>query len=455
MKLDKNNAVKKAFFIAVAVLILFIAALMQASSEEEMVKYSDMEKEEIGDDDESQNALKEYSAELLGTVKKDVEFNTIATQGDIAVLNVTIDGKDTRILTRLRTATISSGQNLLNATLIRTMNLVVLGNISLKGNLFFDAEESFGLRRFYGIGSTTSKYIDEGFARLVNGKANVSVNPVLRELISSYNVFLSAEGLTKGIYVAEKTDSYFVVKSVNAKSNVGFSWMLSGVKQDFNEKLGSEYGKEKSIGIIAEIDFETGSTKVKITGLDKILGLIDLSANGNNSNNSNNQNNNQSINLITGNLIDEFGLETDLGKILGEATPLPNLTESSEETTSTPLDNITVNETTTEETTLDNVTIINETIPETLNNITSNKTITNETSAPEISTLEFTLYSTNEDFIVSQIADVTGLRLDQAKKLVNFVYLQPEDFEDEVIEDVGPSLDFIEKVNGSVVIRLG
>jgi hypothetical protein len=251
--------------------------------------------------------------------------------------------------------------------------------------------------------------------------------------------------LTKGIYIAEKTQDYFVVKSLNADSNVAFSWMLRGIKKDFDGKLNSEYGKDKGISVEAKIDFENGRTEVKITGLDKILGLVELAPINDSNAQINETNNNLSITLITGSLIDEFGLETDLGQILGEAAVLPNLTEEE-----TPLDNITE----------ENITNINETLQEGigLDNITSNETLVgNEliVPKPEISVLEFTLYSTNEDFIVSQIADVTSLSLGQVRKLINFVYTEPAGFEDEVIDEPVVSLDFIEKVNGSVIIKLG
>jgi hypothetical protein len=466
MNPDKNKIAKKVFFIAVVV-SLFCVAIIQVSSDEELVKYSDLERQEIGNDSESQETLQEYYGEVLGSVKTEAKFNTIATKEDIAVLNVTIGGKDTRILTRVETATVS-GQNLLNATLVRTINLIVLGNISLKGNLFFDAEKSFGLRRFYGVGSTTFRYIDEGFARLVNGKANVSINPALRELISGYNVFLSAEGLTKGIYVAEKTGSYFIVKSINPASNVGFSWMLRGVKKDSGEKLDSAYGKEKGIGIRATINFEDGTTKIRIDGLDKIIELYNKTAvrgittRNETANtaalNKTANRTSRGITLVTGNLIDEFGLETDLGRILGEATPLPNLTE---ETGGDEID-ITEEEIPSE-TTLDDTaeeTISNETV---LENITEDTLTVSETEPSTgisytlqgTSVLEFMLYSTNEDFIISQVADVTGLSAGEVMKLINFVYAEPEGFEDETIEDLQLSLDYIEKVNGSVVIKLG
>lgn len=431
MKLDSDKIVKKAFFIAV-VAALFFAAVIQASSEAEKVKYTDLEKEQI--DSSGDGVLKEYYGELLGYVKENAKFNNIATKDDIAIFNVTIDGKDKRILTRLKTAALFPAQTSLTDT-IRTTNLVVLGNISLKGVLFSEVEDTFGPRKLYGIESTSLRYVDEGFARLVNGKANVSINPVLRELISSYNVFLSAEGLTKGIYVAEKTNSYFVVKSVNANSNVGFSWMLRGVRKDYDYYLNSEYGKSEGIEIKAEINFENGTAEIKINGLNKIFGLINASKNNYSIINETNinQTSNQSLILITGNLVDEFGLETDLGKILGEATPLPNLSKTAPSAS----ENIT---------------------PAAGGNATSNETAAglNEiASLPVSSVLEFTLYSTNEEFIMSQVADVTGLSLGQVKKLINFVYKEPENFEDETIEEAMPKLDFIEKVNGSVIIRLG
>ncbi len=458
-KAHERGIAKKLFFIAV-IASMFIAALVSVSSEEK-VKYSELEKESIGDDAESQESLKEYYGDVLGSVKTGAKFNTIATKDEIAVLNVTIDGKDRRILTRLYTGSVAAAQNLNYSKLITAENLVVLGNISLKGNLFFDAESSFGPRKLFGIGSTASRYVDEGLARLVNGKANVSINPILRELISGYNVFLSANGLTKGIYVAEKANAYFVVKSVNANSNVAFSWMLSGARKGFDERLYSEYGREKGIEIKAEVDFENIRTKIRISGLNNILGLVNLSAidnsNASESANAGNESanitishGNQSITLITGNLVDEFGLETDLGKILGEAAQLPEIGNDAQQSNEANSNNNGANGNNAAEAAGDIGNIA-------AGNITSNETASGNEPipAPETSVLEFTLYSTDEEFAISQVADVTGLSTWQARKLVTFEYLEPENFEDEIIEEPQPSLDYIEKINGSVIIRLG
>ena len=294
---------------------------------------------------------------------------------------------------------------------------------------------------FFCVEDTDLRFTDEGFSRLVDGKANVSINPILRELISSYNVFLSAQGLTQGLYVAEKAGSYFVVKSVNADSNVAFSWMLRGLRADYDEGyLISRHGLEKGISITATVDYENGDTKVKVDGFDKVLALINETSNntqttsGNNSAGNETNNTDGSITLITGNLIDEFGLETDLGKILSNSSSLDITEDTTDEISNDSnnnSDNITTNN--------DDL-IINET-----------DAVSNET---QTSILEFTILSVDEDFIVSQIASVTGLSSFEVKKLVNFVYAEPAGFSDEVI-DLQVKLDFIQKINGSVIIKLG
>ena len=78
-----------------------------------------------------------------------------------------------------------------------------------------------------------------------------------------------------------------------------------------------------------------------------------------------------------------------------------------------------------------------------------------DTTEQESSDLEFTLYNTNEEFIMSQIADITGLTTAQVKMLINFVYAEPEGFEDEIIEPEISEIEGIEKINGSVIIKLG
>ena len=159
----------------------------------------------------------------------------------------------------------------------------------------------------------------------------------------------------------------------------------------------------------------------------------------NNGNENNNSNNGRGIKLITGNLVDEFGLETDLGQILGDAASLPESTDENNDSV------------------VENSTQINNSIINNTTNTTSNETVLgNETTTvEEISILEFTLYSTDEGLIIDQVSSVTGLRLEEVKKLINFVYTKPAGFEDELIEAEAGRIEGIEKINGSVVIRLG
>ena len=98
MNIDRNPA-KKVFFIAVVV-SLFFAALVQVSSEEK-VKISELESEKIGEDTESQELLREQYGDLLGYVKTGTKFNSIATKDNIAVINITVNGKNRRILTKI------------------------------------------------------------------------------------------------------------------------------------------------------------------------------------------------------------------------------------------------------------------------------------------------------------------------------------------------------------------
>lgn len=444
---------------------VFGILLLNAFAEEEKTRISELEKEDLSDEDNE--ALREYYGQVFGIIGENSRFNNIATKENIAIINVTIDGRDRRIITKLATGVVLPKiADKLVAALLQADNVTVFDYLRILGKTVFSAATSFGERNFYGAENSEAKYVDEGFSRLINGKANVSVNPVLRELISRYNVYLSAEGLTQGIYVSEKSSSYFVVRSVNENSNVGFSWMLSGVKKDADAKFESVYAERLGIDITATINNENGTATIRIEGLDKILELAnryntqttsnitgnETNQNESSINNSNETNNGQGIRLITGNLVDEFGLETDLGQILSDAPqtlPETGNIESNQGTlgpssVSTPL---TINDVP-----IDDDNTNDSALNDTINNIPANENPANETDEP---VLEFTLFSVDEELIVNEISIVTGLRVDDVRKLVTFVYADPAGFEDEIIESAAGKIDGIEKINGSVIIRLG
>lgn len=430
----KEKSKTKLGFAFIIVILFFSIAIIVFAEETELTRIGSLEKEEISEEDNE--ALKEYYGSIFDIIGPDTTFNNMAVNENIAIINATIDGRDRRILTKLATGVVLPRiTDTLFATKLQANNITVIEHLTILGKTIFNAITSFGKRAFYSVESSEAKYVDEGFARLFNGKANVSINPVLRELISNYNVYLSAEGLTKGIYVAKKTDSYFVVKSLNANSNIAFSWMLSGIKKELDGKLESVYWKGQGIDITATINTENDTSTITINGFDKIIALINHTTNQTQNNQSNQSNDNASnstlTQLITGNLVDEFGLETELGKILSNTSTLP------------------INETTNN---VDNASYSNKT--------GENYTLGNETIGifglePRSSVFEFTLFSVDEDFIVNQVSIVTGLSFGDVRKLITFVYAKPENFEDEIIEPEIGKIDGIEKVNGSVIIRLG
>src|SRR3989338_2778443 len=204
--MKNKNQVKKIkireMLLALASLALFFALIANTFAEEtDLVKIGDLEKKNIGED--SNEALKEYYGDLLGIVGEDSKFNNLAVNENIAILNVTIDGRDRRILTKIASGILLPKiTDKLVAASLQANNLTIVDNLWNLGKTIFTVFTDYGNRNFYGVESSAPKYTDEGFSRLFNGKANVSINPAMRDLISSYNVFLSAQGMTQGIYVA-------------------------------------------------------------------------------------------------------------------------------------------------------------------------------------------------------------------------------------------------------------
>jgi hypothetical protein len=399
--------------------------------------------------EEANSALREHYAKLFGIVGPDAKFNNLATKDNIAVINVSIDGRDRRIITKLATGVILPKiTDELLAAKIRVNNITILESIKNLGESIIATVGSYGERLFYSNSGSQPRYVDEGISRLNNGISNVSINPAIRDIINGYNVFLSAEGKTQGIYVSEKSQDYFVVKGLNKDSKVKFSWMLRGIKKDSSSKLESQFGKGLGTEIRAIINYENESSIIFINGLDKIFPLINDSDSelidiGNVTTKETTNSTSPGITLITGNLVDEFGLETDLGSILGESTTVNDNEATVEE--EIPAE-VVLTENVTNETSEVNESV--ESIPGPLNQ-------TEETAIEQqLNSLEFSLFSVDEEFIIENVATVTGLNLDNVRRLITFSYAEPTGFGDEEITVHG-KVDGIENVNGSVIIKLG
>ncbi len=103
------------------------------------------------------------------------------------------------------------------------------------GNVFYHGTISGFLRttrgniRAYGASSTTPSVEDVGSAELRNGSARVRLDPVFARSIdgSTYHVFLTPGGDTRGLFVAERDGDGFVVKeSQGGRSSITFDYRI-------------------------------------------------------------------------------------------------------------------------------------------------------------------------------------------------------------------------------------
>ena len=451
--MKKNNGIVKLIFLVV-ILTAFIYSIT-VNAETDKTRYSALEKLQISED--SQEQLKDYYGELLGTLKTDAKFNTISTKDNIAIINVSFGNKSSRIFTRLYNGNVL-GQATSTSGLITTKNLVATGNISVSGSLLNEIEKNFGLRKLFGIYSTDARYFDEGTSRLIDGKAKIYINPVLRELIGRYNVYLSSEGITNGIYVSEKSDSYFIVKSLKPGSNVKFSWMISGIKKGAENEYLNPYNKKDGISINVIVDYENGDSNITIYAENSsIINLSKLRTNVN-------EELTKVVGFITANAI----LEDDLSSILNNGTvELPSLEqqEPQQEEISNISNNITSDESSQNNST-NNATdsiIGNNTIDVVINEPLNGNEINNEINEEYNSTkplsVSFRLSSVDDSEIITEISSLTGLKTESVMKNVKFIYKEPENYGDENIGTSGElenaKMEGFEKVNGSVIIRLG
>ncbi len=82
----------------------------------------------------------------------------------------------------------------------------------------------------YAIEAPENWFEDFGSGRLSNGEAVIHLDPVFAQTVNTgmdYHVFPVPNGDCKGLYVAEKTASGFVVRELGAgKSNIAFDYRI-------------------------------------------------------------------------------------------------------------------------------------------------------------------------------------------------------------------------------------
>lgn len=106
------------------------------------------------------------------------------------------------------------------------------GNFYYAGSLVQFAKTRGGQQvASYGCQSTTRTIEDVGSARLINGVANVRLNSAFAQSIElqadPYRVFLTPNGDTRGLYVAQKFTNGFVVReSEHGRGSVEFDYRI-------------------------------------------------------------------------------------------------------------------------------------------------------------------------------------------------------------------------------------
>ena len=328
------------------------------------------------------------------------------------------------------------------------------GDFQCNGTKSALVSTSFDDRKFYAIESPDVRHIDEGRAKLKNGFANVSIDPIFKETIeNNYNVYLTPEGKTKALYAAEKAKDYFIVRDT-AETNAVFSYIISAYRKGYQSK---RFDSGSDIEIIATIDEQTRTTEIELSGNTSTTtteaSSPDAAIASNNVNETNAQSNVGEGQIITGNIINELGLETDLTNILEPSSNVSTTTSTTTEASSPDAD-------------VENNNLINENI--TNNNATSvggtSKTADiDDDELIEISDNKFTINTIDEDEIIEKIEQKTKLDKDEIKRAIKFKHKEPvkDDVEDELEEETTQitaqvtDLDYITKVNGSIIIRLG
>lgn len=92
--------------------------------------------------------------------------------------------------------------------------------------------ESFGQRKLYAVESASVRFMDEGTGKLRGGTASIALDPVFVETIEGeLTVHVTPYG-PASLFVAERGNGYFVVKSLDGK-DVEFAWQVSAFRKGY------------------------------------------------------------------------------------------------------------------------------------------------------------------------------------------------------------------------------
>lgn len=122
-------------------------------------------------------------------------------------------------------------------------NAYITGRVTATGGCCSIAGTDSGNRQMYAEEATTSRFSDQGFGKLVNGRAVITIDPLYAETVNlsqPYHVFLTPRAFdTAGLAVGNLTSTSFEVREVGGgKGNFEFSWRIDAARKGYeNDRM--------------------------------------------------------------------------------------------------------------------------------------------------------------------------------------------------------------------------
>ena len=193
-----------------------------------------------------QSTLYAASLEVLkyGTTLKNLTVNEGATlKGYVDVQNSL--GVDKNLYVGGNIEALDYGYGQINCRYLGSHgNIVALGNLSVSGSKNCVQEtENFGKRLINAYETCDYYFGDIGESQTINGESTVWIDDIFKEIISTevdYQVFITKYG-RGDIWVEERTQDYFVVKSEN---DINFGWEIKGKRKGYEKYRLEEYVEE-------------------------------------------------------------------------------------------------------------------------------------------------------------------------------------------------------------------
>jgi hypothetical protein len=119
-------------------------------------------------------------------------------------------------------------------------NVSVFGSLGVTGGKFAIIKSSDGkYRAMHAVEAPEAWFEDVGKAKLVNGSATVTLDPLFAQHIHTddYHVFLTEYGESNGLYVTAQDTGGFVVQERNrGTSSVTFGWKVQAKRADLKDE---------------------------------------------------------------------------------------------------------------------------------------------------------------------------------------------------------------------------